>query len=539
MLLGELSIQRAPQESNSEYCEAAQTRCGWGEDKETKSKEKTKKGEAASEENSEEGSNKEGGESEKEGEEEEEFSQVDLAISLMLLGSVSFVMGLFTIVNSEDTDMRFYAWSVISTTISIFVAVLMFSSINDFVHRHLLRDQSLMAHTIGDFVQMVMYYAMLQMGVLHFSGALLKRPFTQVDTLTIEEQKKKRELRTKCWAILFAHTTGFAAINLGGSAQHGEFFEAHPPTTFIVVPVMYVAQIAVQTVVLHIRSRVEEWALQELEKSQALRQYQVPPLGSMQQDEEAQLKAYAVEKWSDEVLEAENDIAGLQVSFLTVQALRFNITGVLPNNMGIEEEGFVHPFACSLWLFGISMIFVLLTIALVLGHDKLEQNSMPGLGQKILEKMLVVLMNASSMAFAWCQLYIVKWELIKWFPSLGSPNQLTALVFLALSVSTGAFSVIFVLDKISDSPITGDQADMVIESIINALGILVGFSWEQSFDGGVDVIAALTPNPVMAELGLAAVVAVVVIAPWRKYILQIVINYEEEREEEKKEEVVD
>eukprot|EP00747_Dinoflagellata_sp_TGD_P134395 gnl/TRDRNA2_/TRDRNA2_175316_c0_seq12.p1 gnl/TRDRNA2_/TRDRNA2_175316_c0~~gnl/TRDRNA2_/TRDRNA2_175316_c0_seq12.p1 ORF type:complete len:232 (+),score=60.80 gnl/TRDRNA2_/TRDRNA2_175316_c0_seq12:634-1329(+) len=198
--------------------------------------------------------------------------------------------------------------------------------------------------------------------------------------------------------------------------------------------------------------------------------------------------------------------------------------------MGIEEEGFVHPFACSLWLFGISMIFVLLTIALVLGHDKLEQNSMPGLGQKILEKMLVVLMNASSMAFAWCQLYIVKWELIKWFPSLGSPNQLTALVFLALSVSTGAFSVIFVLDKISDSPITGDQADMVIESIINALGILVGFSWEQSFDGGVEIIAALTPDPIVAEMALAVVVAIVVIEPWRRHILQTVIALEERRD---------
>jgi len=86
------------------------------------------------------------------------------------------------------------------------------------------------------------------------------------------------------------------------------------------------------------------------------------------------------------------------------------------------------------------------------------------------------------------------------------------------------------MGKAADSPVTGDLADLGIISIIGGLGILVGFAWEQSFDGGVEVIAELTPYPILAQLGMAILVALVVVTPWRRYILDTLIQLADHRE---------
>merc|ERR1719265_286001 len=128
--------------------------------------------------------------------------------------------------------------------------------------------------------------------------------------------------------------------------------------------------------------------------------------------------------------------------------------------------------------------------------------------------MTIILQNSMTMAFAWSLLYAFKWELAR-FPGLGSPNGITARLVLALLISFVAFLLIYVLDMVADSHLTGDASDEAIFSIIGGLGIPVGFSWEQSFDGGVEVIAALTSRPLMAECGLALLVTIVVMPAWQ------------------------
>jgi len=92
--------------------------------------------------------------------------------------------------------------------------------------------------------------------------------------------------------------------------------------------------------------------------------------------------------------------------------------------------------------------------------------------------------------------------------------------------------VILGLDMISDMGLSGGQAgSLSIFSMIESLGTLVGFSWENSFEGGVEVIAKLTADPVIAELGLAVIVTVIVIVPWRRFILTQVLKKEKEWDE--------
>eukprot|EP00438_Fugacium_kawagutii_P012330 Skav221961 [mRNA] locus=scaffold195:719456:724597:- [translate_table: standard] len=98
----------------------------------------------------------------------------------MLLGGISFVMTLFYLVNDEDPDMRFYSWRVISATLSIFSAVLIFSGINKLklgawqvIHFYLLpQSQTPGYQFLLALVPMLTYFLLLQLGTAYESSAL-------------------------------------------------------------------------------------------------------------------------------------------------------------------------------------------------------------------------------------------------------------------------------------------------------------------------------------------------------------------------------
>merc|ERR1711920_489836 len=95
-------------------------------------------------------------------------------------------------------------------------------------------------------------------------------------------------------------------------------------------------------------------------------------------------------------------------------------------------------------------------------------------------------------------------------------------VMMALELSAVACFVVLFLDKIDDYHAGSEDSRAgarAIQQIINALGILVGFSWEHCFEGSVAAVAGLTKHPRITKLVLGCLVTILVVPAWRKYVL--------------------
>merc|ERR1711977_284599 len=113
-------------------------------------------------------------------------------------------------------------------------------------------------------------------------------------------------------------------------------------------------------------------------------------------------------------------------------------------------------------------------------------------------------------------------------------------VSLAFALTTFACVSVFAVDRIADnmrSAYEGEKdtlefVEEIIRVIINSLGILVGFSWEHSFDGSVEDIADNAPVSgaaaiVNTQLILGLSVCALILPAWREYILQKVMLIED------------
>merc|ERR1711862_197347 len=104
-------------------------------------------------------------------------------------------------------------------------------------------------------------------------------------------------------------------------------------------------------------------------------------------------------------------------------------------------------------------------------------------------------------------------------------------ILLALVLSGIALGVIFFLDHVEDAGSSAERSK-VIQNCINSLSILVGFSWEHSFDFALEAVASKTTNPSMAKLFATGAVAIVITPAWRRHILVKVIQLNQLQAEE-------
>merc|ERR1712106_172955 len=154
-----------------------------------------------------------------------------------------------------------------------------------------------------------------------------------------------------------------------------------------------------------------------------------------------------------------------------------------------------------------------------------------------LQRWIYITSNMFATVFSWCTMFATKWTLHSFLLAGGfasHPNSCLQRVMLSLIISMGSFALVLVLDKFADMEWTGLTADLCIKCMIHAIAILVGFSWEQSFDAGVEVISELTAKdgqwyPVFVKNGLAIAVAFIMVPAWRKHLLRRVLKANDER----------
>ncbi|CAK9058275.1 unnamed protein product [Durusdinium trenchii] len=452
----------------------------------------------------------------------------NICISMMLLGCMGFMMANFYLVNWPDEDIRRISWEVISSTVSIFSAVLLFQACNKALEYYILEGLWIWYQLAVDMVHMLLWFTALQLVLAYLSGAMgaheevssrrwsLRKslsltwmsPSTRLKRAQSAEMHFKAvKINTVCWATLLGHVTGFAAINAWGTLQ-----QAVPRNLLCcgLIPLVTFAGI---------------WSIYQA--TEKLRKIQIE-----QDEEEDEFE----ELWGEEVAETENDVMSLAVSFLLVQALRFCISGYLPNAEGNDPKGLKQSnLACELLLFaafvfgGFDIVQISLRKLLKLGNEgsDVEEQRVSYNELDQAHRYHTWCRDILAMATAWSIHFSVDW----WLSANIMADGAVLAVICAVVVTCFALLLIFVLDKLADMEFTDNEVDSSLRALISSLGILIGFSWERSFDEAVGGLAEGRvfglPPPVLTLI-LAIFLASMVVPAWKWYILPVVESHKEE-----------
>jgi len=429
---------------------------------------------------------------------DEESTAVDSAISTMLLASIGFQMSLFYLVNWPDQDIKRVSWQVISSCISIFVAVLLFQGFNTVAEDYIIDGGSETWEVCIDMCQLLFWLSCMQLMLAITSGAI--NEFWGGNSPPMKEV----EVNVKSLAKLLSHVTGFSAINAFGSVQQ-TFLSSNPLFALLIVPIGFACLFVMYHGFDIIREKV-----------------------SLSDDDD--IDEYEL-KWDEETEESEDDVAGLSLSFLTVQALRFAISGTLPNVEGGEPADKHASHDIHHW----GALLMCGFVSGILGTMAIKHEHFFGKSGERTERFWEIVQNYFTFGSAWCSFYGVMWAFSHTL--LGEPKAMLQ-VIIALAVSGIAFISIFVMDKILDNDCFGEDSHTVhhvIDELILAICVLVGFSWEQSFDTAVDVVAERLESHVptaFVKLGMSLILVAIVFPAWRFFILPKELELAEEDSEE-------
>lgn len=441
-------------------------------------------------------------------EEKSEVRGVDVAVACSLLGGVAFVMAIFYLVNHYDRDIQLSAWEIVSSTISIFVAVLFFGGV--VATTHMLEGSA--PHwfmVVAPFMHVLLWYSAMHLAIGYLCWTTMRH-----DDASYREPSEEDLCELECWSTLLAHICAFATIHFGLHILSGSWFLQNSFTGFVGTALVFG--------ILFVMFRVSDIVRARLcaERKNVLK------------------------LWDETAEEAENDVGSLALSFLLVQNIVLAVLGRLTEEARKSKEEPVEekPVSeASVWiLISTAIAFALLRAGVVyissmcnknVHLHTLEYESTAGVDTiwDYVKRWIFILQYVISMCFAWSLLFAITWQAGRLLGPLGPMATQTDAreALVATLVSIVAFAGIFTLDYLGDT--AGGDLNLAMRSIIKSLGILVGFSWESAFEVGVEVISELTTEvgawcPVIVRVGMAVIIGLGITPAWTRYILRRVVE---------------
>lgn len=455
-----------------------------------------------------------------------------VATAITLIGSVSFVVSLYYLTHYNDADIRKYTYIVLCETIALFCSVLFFNSIDDVIKSMFLHDDpSSFLVIFVDLVHFLFWHVTLQVSLAYLSGSTGSvdiEKFNQADIMTKHDIIEKVERNMKGFVVVVAHITGFASVHLWSTIQQAPFIGNSLVLMYSIVPIALILVFALNTLTNEVRFRI------------------------MMSDE---VETVFEREWDIHTTAAEDNVLGLTLSFTFTQALRFTISGILPSPEGLEPLETLKDIGTgnALHLMLVSCLFITLAFlgsrrlpkfisaqnarmdallesdAIYASQTHAKKKSRALVYIHIITQAARTAVVTLCMGFGWCMFFSTRWFLAgldafritvtESGKEITVPDLEILSIVTALILSFGAILALFVLDKLADSDMTDEYVDKAIAQTITAIGILIGFAWDQCFLESAAVVASRSINPHVCRIVLALMSAALVTPAWKWYLI--------------------
>lgn len=421
--------------------------------------------------------------------EEEMTEAIDKVTTLtaagLLLGMVGFSIAILYLVNYHDKDIRDLTWQMISSTLSIFIAVHFFNAITGPAIRYL---GGIFDPCFIHFAIFIILWFSFQMALYGVIGALPN----MISLGTIG-----------------GHITGFACMATAKSLFQMPFFKQNAWSALLVVLIFIVGLSSISLLTDYLRREVS-----------------LADDGELSEEEQ---------QWEEQCAETEDDVIAICMGFMFCYIVRFAILGEMPKEDLLTLKPTDRPSISNLQLwgfFGVCIGCMAMVGVMTFWDSKLRrvfkrlevQTGWEGLHEK-LQRITRLVSNVFALSMAWCLLFWGDWVASK----RGMENYTDVLDYLILALCIGFCTIcaVFVLDFFADTfgELEGDQRVVdpkALRAIITALGILVGLSWEDTFDACLEGLAefnAESSNRALLQAVMNMMLAGLAFPAWKLYIL--------------------